>query len=343
MRFGSILILCVFLLVPFSVISVHVSAQDKINIVATIEVYASIAKIIGGDFVRVDYILPSGASPHDYSLTTDDILKAQSADLLIFANSEFFTIEENLLKHVEGKPYLDFQDYQKYNVTLLTLPSFGVNYHGYWIYPDNALAIGKAIHATLILLDPDHAKYYDDNLEYFIEKITRIKSIVYQVSIDKQLYGAGVVISVPGVAYIASTFGFNIIASLLKEPGKFMNSTELNYIISLARENKVRLILCPYSLKSGKPGEISRQLSEDAEIPVAYVRIFSMEGLNDYFAMMTYNIGVIENTATLNPSSISSDIVYWYMIAIGVLFAIVMIESSMIFLYKRRAEAAWHE
>ena len=323
--------------------SVSYGQSEKIKIVATLEIYASIAKFIGGEFVETSYILPEGADPHDYSLTPSDLSKIEGADVLVLANSEFFTLEQRILDVSAGKLLIDFSDYEKYNVTVINLPGIGVNYHGYWIYPDNALAIAKAIREKLVLLDPDHKEVYDSNLEDFTDKILRLKSLLIKTSIENNLYGADSIVAVPGAAYVAYSFGLGVVASLLQGPGRFINATELDKIFSLAREGRIKVILCPYALKDGKPGEMSRQLSEDTGVPVAYVRVFSLSGLKDYFALMTYNAGVLASVNSAGMGGISMELFYWYLLAIGILFSIVFIESVMIFKYKRRAEVAWHE
>ncbi len=322
-------------------IAVH-SDKEKIKVVSTLELYASIAEYIGDGFIDADYILPEGADPHDYSLAPGDIDKIQSADLLVLADSKFFTLEKNMLNHYSGAT-VDIDDYKKYNLTIMSLTGFGKNYHGYWIYPDNALAIAKAIHDKLVLLDPVHRDVYDSNLETFADKIYSLKSLLYKTSLDNNLYGRGAIIAVPGAAYLALAFGLEIKASLLKGPGSFVNSSELDQIYRETHEGLIKLILCPESLRDGKPGEISRQLSRDTGLPVIYVRIFSMYGLRDYFALMTYNAGALSNANNIGASSGENDLFIWYLISVSILFLIVIVESVVIFLYKRRAEAVWLE
>jgi len=342
MKTVSIIIICLVIFV-YPHTGPLEAQQNRIKIVATMEIFASIAEDIGGYLVETDYILPEGMDPHSYSLTYDDIRKAQEADLLIFANTQFFTLEQKLLDNIENKLYVDFSDYEKYNLSLIGIPGLEVNYHGYWIYPDNALAIAKAVHEKLVLLDPDNKDIYDHNLEVFEEKILRIKSLLIKTAIAHELYGAGAVIAVPGAAYVAFSFGLRVKASLLIEPGKFINASELERIRNLAENGKIKVILCPEELKDAKPGEYSRQLSEEFKIPIAYVRVFSLGGIQDYFALMTYNAGVISSLSESISGGISKEILYWFYVALAILFAIVFLESTMIFLYKRRAEVEWSE
>ncbi len=343
-RYSSLfLLLIVFsgFLAQFEIYGVN-SEQNEIKVVASMEIYSSIAEYIGGGLIKASYILPEGSDPHDYALTPGDINKISEADLLILANSKFFTLEENMLQHYSG-PVLDFEDYSRYNLTLIEIPSVGLNYHGYWILPDNALAIAKAIHDELVLLDPSHKDIYDSNLERFTDSIYRIKSLIYRTAIDSGIYGSGAVIAVPGVAYLALSFGLRIEATLLVGPGGFLNSSELDQVIEKADKGEIKVILCPAALKNGKPGEFSRQLSKDTGLPVIYVRVFSISGLKDYFALMTYNAGVLSTFKEIGASSSGENLLVWYIISAGILFIVVIVESIVIFIYKRRSEYAWFE
>ncbi len=339
------LILLILLMLPCScrVISSDDIDNSTIKIVATLEVFASIAKFIGGTHVDVDYILPEGADPHDYALTPEDLSKIQSADILIFANTKFFTLEQNILKNIQGKVFVDFPDYEEYNLTILSIPGFGINYHGYWILPDNALAIARAIYEKLVLLDPYHISDYDENLRDFKERINYLKSFLTKTSVDSGLYHKNSVVAVPGAAYVAYSFEINVIATLLKGPGRFANTTEIQRIREMANKGELHIILCPVALKNSKADEMAKQLSSDINVPLIYVRVFSMTGLRDYFALMTYNAAAISGASQAYSKSTSSELIPFLYLGITILFLISVVEGLIIFVYKRRAEVMWSE
>ena len=321
----------------------NVRAQENtIKIVASMETFAAIAKFIGGDRVSVEYILPEGADPHDYSLTYSDVEKIKSADILVLAHSDFFSLEQQILENSKGKLYVDFPDYEKYNLTILAIPGIEKNYHGYWIYPDNALAIAHAITEKLMQYDPEHEELYERNLAMFEEKISQLKQLLKEVSIENGLRGYGAIIAVPGAAYLAYAFGMSIKASLLKGPGRFINASELTRIREEAKRGSIKIIFCPVSLFSGKVGELAREVSKETGIPIAYVRIFSSGGLTDYFALMMYNIGVVSSVERERSASISDEVLVLLYTALAILFIIAFVELLIIYKYKKQAEEEWN-
>jgi len=332
------------LLIGFLHTNPDVASQGgKIRIVASMETFASIAKFIGGDMVSVDYILPEGADPHDYSLTFSDIEKIRNADILVLANSEFFALEQQILENALGKPYIDFKDYALYNAAILPIPGIEKNYHGYWIYPDNALAIAHAIADALISFDPANHEIYENNLQEFKERIQKLKHLISETAMKKSLRGFGAVVAVPGAAYIAYAFGMNVVASLLKGPGRFVNASELEKIREIAQSGFIRVILCPLSLANGKAGEISNELSRNINVPVVYVRVFSSGGLMDYFALMMYNIGALSGISNVARESLGQNLLMLLYTGIGILFVIAITELVIIYNYTRRAEEEWYE
>jgi len=59
-------------------------ADEKIRVCASFYPLYFFAEEIGGDKVVVYNITPSGAEPHDYDITAQDMVRIQDSKLLIF-------------------------------------------------------------------------------------------------------------------------------------------------------------------------------------------------------------------------------------------------------------------
>ena len=308
-------------------------------IVVSIPSLAMIVKHITGNASIIDTILPEGVDPHSYSLTVEDVEKINKADLLILADVEHLTLEAQILEISENKIFLDFKNYTAYGAYMIDIPGFKHNFHGYWIYPDNALAIAEAIHDTLSSMFPQLKEHYDENLNVFKEKISELKMEFRAVSEKYGLNNTGVAIAVPGVAYIAKMFGFEIKALFIKGPGRFINATEIAKIENDIRSGKIKYIVCESILKDAKAGELSEQIAEDTGIQVIYVSIFSLRILKDYFSLMTYNIAAVESVVSHQEGGKDQQLQLFSMyIVVGILAIISFIEGFIIFRMRKSIE-----
>lgn len=335
----AILIVIPQLTFPFNFAQAY---NSKLNVVTSISVIGEIVKDIGNGRVNVYSILPESVDPHNYALTVEDIQKALEADLLVFASVENFSLEENILRNVPGKPYLDLVDYTRYNVTLLDIPEFRRNFHGYWMKPENALAIAKAVRDKLVELDPDGRSVYDYNLQIFEEKINNLTSFLEDVSEKYNLKDLEVAIAVPGAAYVVDAFKMRIVSVLLKGPGRFMNASELAKLEAAIKAGNISMLICPEIMKDAKAGEISEQVSRDTGIPVVYIRVFGIKDMS-YFELMMYNAGVLKGTLnSINSMSkyggFSSNILLWLYFVLMISVIIAIIEAFVIYKARRRVE-----
>src|ERR1700675_1707002 len=67
-------------------------AQGKLNVIATTEDLASIAREVGGDRITVDSIAKGDQDPHFVEAKASLILKMQQADLLVCVGRELDTV-----------------------------------------------------------------------------------------------------------------------------------------------------------------------------------------------------------------------------------------------------------
>ena len=305
-----------------------------LNIVTTTEIIASIVDFVGFPYVNTTYVLPEGADIHEYSLSPIDVKKIEMADLIVLINSSFFSLEKEIREYAEeyGKLILD---YNNYSMEILSVPNFGKNFHGIWLYPDNAYEIANATYRTLCMLLPEKAEVFRHNIEEFKRKIDALKNFLIEISTNLGIIGKNAVVAVPGVAYVVESFGMHVIGTLMKGPGITVSPSKLSEYIQRAKNGQIVFIACPEHLKNTKIGELAKEFSNEANIPIVYFRIFSIGDLKDYFALMTYNAAMLNNAFSKTKYSTSNyDIFY---LLIFVLIAIILVEGIIIWRYRKYA------
>ena len=318
--------------------------DEKIKVVTTLEAFAGIVKAIVGNYAYVDFIVPDGVSPHEYSLTPSDEQKIANADLIVLSNSELFSLESKIKEKFPEKTYLDFEDYQRYGLQILPAPGIEKNYHGYWLYPKNAIAIGMAIRDVLKILDPQRSTIFENNFDVFQKEVLAFEQKMIDKAKEMGIFGKGALLAVPGVAYVAYSYGLIPKRMLLKAPGTYVSAGELSDIVNMIKKKEIVIGLCPESLRESKPGELMRDIQSQVDFPVAYVRIFSLGGINNYIALLAYNYAIMSNVNIPNPQEAStSELLLYVSVGFVIITIIAIVEALVIFNYRRIAERVLYE
>lgn len=146
------------------------SSNDKLQIFTSFFVMEDLVKKVGGDFVSVESIVPTGSEIHEYEPTTGDIVKLSHADMFVYngAGLEHFVhdmesaIDNPNLVYVEASHGLDLISTEE-----------GDDPHT-WLSPVNAKMELANIKSALIDLDPVHASYYASRYDVFAAKFDEL-------------------------------------------------------------------------------------------------------------------------------------------------------------------------
>jgi zinc/manganese transport system substrate-binding protein len=270
----------------------------------------------------VESLLPPGSDPHHFSLTGEDIEMLKKAELIILANSQLFSFEEKIKTEFPNK-VLDFPDY---NATLDNFPGYRQNPHGYWLKPENAIGIARAVAMKLSEMHPENRNAFLSNYMEFEARVINAKKEAGRIASD--LSGKEFVAMVPGVCYIASSLNITIAAVMLSEGSGFVSGTELSKIKELLKKGKYVGIIVPEFMKGGKGGEIAEQLAKDTGCRIAYVK-FSM-GDSDYPTLLISNAARIAYSTRYVNDGYDNLTLY-------ALAGLCLIESAILFFWRLRS------
>ena len=321
------------ILIPFAIggsnFSHAASSGKSIKVVCTLQVFSTMAKEIGRNRVSVDYIVPQGSDIHDYSLTQSDINKINSADLIILASSEFFSVDHNIKSFAKGKESLDFEDY---NVTLYSLGDIQRNVHGYWMYPSNAINISHAIYIKLSEMDPNSADYFHSNYISFLNDVRKAENYIHVLIKEFDLKNRTSLLAVPGVFYVVKTLDIGVAGSILEGPNNFISPNEISKIEDEIKEGKINFIVNAKGLEDSRAGNIAEEISKDTGVKIVYVDIFSVD---NYTATLIKNSAILSSSDYIYEYPESSCDVYPYVYAIAVVSIISVVLGYMAYRYRR--------
>jgi zinc transport system substrate-binding protein len=159
-------------------------SQGKPLVVTTIKPLSDIAKEIGKNKVRAEYIIPPFASVHFYEYKISDIKKVVNADIFMFIGVGEPNIN-SIIKMVKKEKRVKVIDIPGLN--LIYEFEFEDNHHHHedgeegklphpavWLDPENAKTIGNYIYKKLSKIDPQNRDFYLKNYKEFENKINKL-------------------------------------------------------------------------------------------------------------------------------------------------------------------------
>ena len=148
-------------------------AEAKFKVVTTFTVIQDIAQNVAGDAATVESITKPGAEIHEYEPTPKDIVKAQSADLILWNGLNLERWFERFFQNIKDKPAVVVTE----GITPLSIyegPYKDAPIPHAWMSPSNALIYVENIKNALVKYDPQNADTYQKNAAAYAEKIKQL-------------------------------------------------------------------------------------------------------------------------------------------------------------------------
>jgi ABC-type Zn uptake system ZnuABC Zn-binding protein ZnuA len=278
-------------------------AQGKLNIVASTEDLASIAREVGGDHVNVDFIARGYQDPHFVEAKPSFILKLQKADLLIVVGRELeigwlpplIQQSRNAKIQVGADGYLD----ASLKVRILEIPQGQItramgdvhplgNPH-YWLDPENGKLIAGEIFDKLVEFRPNDRAYFEQRRNDFV---TRLDGAEKRWLAEMAPYkGTKMVTYHRSFPNFAERFGLDIVGYVEPRPGIPPTPQHtLDLITEMKRQNVKLVLVEPYfDLKT--PNSIGRETG--AEVLVMPPSVGGVKEATDYFKLFDYDINLL--------------------------------------------------
>lgn len=260
-------------------------SNAPIPVVTTISTFNSLVTGVGGNYVRVQNLVPVGASPETYEPTPQDAVMLSQARLLIENGAGLESWLGATLKNVTT-PGL------KIVVESDGLQVKNDNPH-LWMNPDNAKIYVEKIRLALTQLDPAHAAAYRANAAAYDTKLDALaRSIAQRIDTipRDQRY---MIVFHNAWQYYNDRFGIVTLGFIEANPGQDPNPEQVAHLIDLARQHHVRAIFSEpeYSKK------LADQIASNAGIHVVDDLYDDSLGtdprVHDYISMLNYDTDVI--------------------------------------------------
>ena len=230
------------------------AAHAKLNVVATLPDFASLAEEIGGDKVKVTSLARGTEDPHFVDAKPSFIRVLNQADALIEGGAELELgwlpplvqnarnprILPNAPGHIvlaRGLRLLDVPtklDRSQGDVHAAGNPHFNLD-------PANFKTMATSIAEGFGRLDPANQSVYQANLRSFGERLDQ--KMAAWAKLAEPLRGVKVITYHKSFEYLAARYGFEIFDQIEPKPGIEPTPTHINALVPKAKSAGVKLVL----------------------------------------------------------------------------------------------------
>ena len=151
--------------------------NKNIKVLTTFTILADMAKNVAGDKLEVVSITKPGAEIHHYEPTPNDIVRAQSAQLILDNGLNLEAWAERFYSNLPGVPHVTLSE--GVPLSIIEAGSFAgkPNPHA-WMSPKNALIYVENIRKAFTDIDPKNANVYAENAKKYSEEISGVDSFM---------------------------------------------------------------------------------------------------------------------------------------------------------------------
>jgi zinc/manganese transport system substrate-binding protein len=281
------------------------SAQGKLNVIATTEDLASIAREVGGDKATVDSIAKGYQDPHFVEAKPSFILKLQKADVLIVVGKELeigwlpplIQQSRNSKVQVGADGYLD----ASLHAQILEIPQGQItramgdvhplgNPH-YWLDPENGKVIARDVAAKFSQFRPNDRAYFEQRQADFSGRLdAALKRWQSQMAPFK---GTKVVTYHRSFPNFAERFGLDVIGYVEPRPGIPPSPSHTLELIQEMKRQQVKVILMEPYFDQKTPNAIGSQTG--AQVLVMPPSVGGDKTVTDYFKLFDYDVNMLVN------------------------------------------------
>lgn len=268
-------------------------AKEPLRVVTTFTVIKDIAQNVAGDAAVVESITKPGAEIHDYQPTPGDIVKAQSADLVVWNGMNLERWFEKFFQNVKDVPTV---------VASEGVEPMGIGEGPYtgkpnphaWMSPSSALIYVENIRKALVQHDPENAETYNANAAAYAQRIKEIDEPLRE-RLSRIPDGQRWLVTSEGAfSYLARDYGLRELYLWPINADQQGTPQQVRHVIDEVRKNEIPVVFSESTI-SDKP---ARQVAKETGARyggVLYVDSLSEEGgpVPTYLDLLATTVGTI--------------------------------------------------
>lgn len=279
------------------------AVQAKLNVVATLPDFGSVAEEVGGDRIKVTNLARGGEDPHFVDARPSLIVVLNKADLLIYGGAElemgWLPPLANNARNSKILPGASGNLNAAVGVRLLDIPVGPVdrsqgdvhpsgNPH-YMLDPLNAKIVATSIAEKLATLDPANGEFYKANARRFGERIDQ-KLIEWTKKLAP-LRSTKVVTYHKSFDHFLERFGLVLAGTIEPKPGIEPSPTHINALIPRMKQEGVKLMLIEHNRPKKTPNYVAH--ATGAKLVLAPQMVGGDEAASDYVGLIDHLVKLV--------------------------------------------------
>jgi manganese/iron transport system substrate-binding protein len=229
-----------------------------LRVVTTFTVIQDIAQNVAGTAAIVESITRPGAEIHDYEPTPLDIVKAQSADLVLWNGLNLERWFERFFQNVREVPSAVVTE------GIEPMPISEGAYRGNpnphaWMSPTNALIYVENIRRALVQHDPGNAETYDRNAAAYSQRIRELDAPLRQRLAAIPEGQRWLVTSEGAFSYLARDYGLRELYLWPINAEEQGTPQQVRRVIDTVRRNRIPVVFSESTISDRPARQVARE------------------------------------------------------------------------------------
>lgn len=231
---------------------------EKLRVVTTFTIIQDVAANVAGDAAIVESVTRPGAEIHEYQPTPHDVVKAQSADLVLWNGLNLERWFEKFFANVRNVPSVVVSE------GIEPMPIREGAYNGKpnphaWMSPAVALVYVENIRKALAAADPPNAETYARNAASYSERIRalseRLKTRLAGIPEAQRV----LVTSEGAFSYFTREFGFREVYLWPINADEQGTPRQVRAVIDAVRKNKLPVVFSESTVSDKPARQVARE------------------------------------------------------------------------------------
>lgn len=260
----------------------QVTENDKPKVYASFYAMYDFARMIGGDNIELECMVPSGVEPHDWEPSASDIAKLEKADIFIYSGNYMEHWTESVLPTLSNKDLkvICMSDY---------VPSNDGNDPHIWLSPNNLISFMENLKNAFADTDSENQQAYTENYQIYSKKAQELANSFEDASQSFQSHD--IIVSHEAYGYMCDILGITqtAIEGLAGESDP--TPAKMAEIIKTIKDKNIKYIFT-------EPGQSSKAIdtiAAEANVEVLSLSPFEFDEQNrDYFTVMEENLAALK-------------------------------------------------